>query len=112
MSKIPNLFELLQEKGVSQKELSVAVGVSEGNVSDWKKGKCIPSADTLSSIADYLGTTVNYLLGKSDKKNKLTADDIDYELITDEERLILLFRELSPEQKKMFLRAAGMNPEE
>lgn len=58
-------FELLKKRNVSNKELSSAIGVSSGNVSDWKSGKSKPNIDALSKIADYLDCSVDYLLGRT-----------------------------------------------
>lgn len=59
-------FELLTKRNISNKELSSAIGVSSGNVSDWKSGKSKPNIDAISNIADYLDCSVDYLLGRTD----------------------------------------------
>lgn len=59
------ISELLDEQGKSQKDLATAVGVSTGNVSDWKSGRAKPNSDVLVRIAEYLDVTVDYLLGVS-----------------------------------------------
>lgn len=59
-------FELLAKRKISNKELSSAIGVSSGNVSDWKSGKSKPNIDAISNIADYLDCSVDYLLGRTD----------------------------------------------
>lgn len=66
MSKIPNLFVIMNEKGVSQKQLAEYIGASTGNVSDWKSGKSAPSIDKLPLIADYLGVSIDYLLNHAE----------------------------------------------
>ena len=74
-SKIPRLFELMEERGVKGSDLTRLFGFSSGNISNWKTGKNLPSSGTLCAIADYLGTTPEYLRGESDEKNKPTAED-------------------------------------
>lgn len=66
MLNIDILFSLLEKKNIKQSELSKATGISTGNISDWKKGKSFPSAEKLLLIADYLGCSTDYLLGRTD----------------------------------------------
>lgn len=104
-SKIPRLFEIMKSKGVTSAALARAVNVSQGNVTDWKMGRATPTAGVLVTIAEYLDTTPDYLLGKTDKKEKPTADEGDER----EELLKLLgkmFTNLSEEQKETVLRYA------
>lgn len=62
------LFERLTSLNVSNKDLSQNVGVSSGNISDWKSGRSKPNIDTIIKIADYLDCSVDYLLGRTDRK--------------------------------------------
>lgn len=64
MTKIPRVFEIMKERGITAKKLADAVGVSQGNVSDWKSGRSAPTAAVMVKIADYLGVTSDYLLGR------------------------------------------------
>lgn len=66
MTKIPIVFNILKDKGISQKQLSDNIGASQGNISDWKKGRAAPTLDVLIRIADYLDVSVDYLLGRSE----------------------------------------------
>ena len=59
-------FSILQSQKVTNKELSSAIGVSSGNISDWKSGKSKPNIDAITKIADYLDCSVDYLLGRTD----------------------------------------------
>lgn len=60
------IFAIMKEKGISQAKLSSATGLSPAAISDWKTKNTNPSADKLSAIADCLGVSVCYLVGKSD----------------------------------------------
>ena len=72
--KVANLFRLLEEKNISSVQLSKDLGISTGNISDWKSGRATPKADKLVQLAEYLGTTSEYLLGLSSKKQKNSAN--------------------------------------
>ena len=69
MLNVDLLFSLLEKRNIKQSELSKATGISTGNISDWKKRKSFPSAEKLVLIADYLGCSTDYLLGRTDNPN-------------------------------------------
>ena len=66
MADINNLFIRIAEKGLSAKIVSNDTGISTGNLSDWKNGRCLPGAANLEILADYLDCSVDYLLGRTD----------------------------------------------
>lgn len=68
---------LLKEKGLKQKYLFEQIGMSPVLFRDWKAGKSKPTDSVIYRIADVLDTTPEYLLGKTDKKEKADADSID-----------------------------------
>ena len=82
-SKIPRLFEMMNEKGVKGVDITRDLHISSGNISDWKNGKSAPSRGTLTSLANYLGTTAEYLLGETDIKEKPSEQTEDEELVAE-----------------------------
>ena len=100
-SRIPRLFELMDELNITAATLSRDLKISKGNVTDWKMGRATPSKLALSAIADYLNTTSEYLLGETDEKNTPREnpeglDEIDTEIIK-------VFLSLSDEKKQQAL---------
>lgn len=67
--------EILDQKGISQKELATSAGVTEAAMSHYIKGDRIPRGANLLNIAKALGITTNVLLGESEE------DDVSYEQI-------------------------------
>ena len=66
------IFELLGNKRSRQLELAKAIGVSTQTVSSWKTRGSDPSAKLISSIADFLGVSTDYLLtGKESQTKKI-----------------------------------------
>ena len=65
MVNLDNFFNLLKQKKITAKQLSIDTGISSGNISDWKSGRSMPTAVKLVQIADYLGCSVDYLLGRT-----------------------------------------------
>lgn len=49
----------------TQKQVAVAVGVSERNYQDWEYGNTKPAFDALISLADFFGVSLDYLVGRS-----------------------------------------------
>lgn len=91
MTKIPNLFVIMANNGISQKQLAENIGASTGNVADWKSGRSAPSIDKLPLIADYLDVSVDYLLGRSEPA-VLTLDPESKEILD-------MYGSLTPEQQ-------------
>ena len=58
--------ECLQYAGVKQVDLVRAANVSKQCVTDYKRGKSVPSIDTLYLICKFLDVSADYLLGLED----------------------------------------------
>ena len=50
----------------NQKEFCKVIGVTERTLYHWKKGQSRPDIDKLKDIANFLGVTTDYLLGRND----------------------------------------------
>lgn len=61
-----NLKDLRKRKNITQIRLSIAAEVSQETISAYESGKALPSADTLIKIADFLDTSIDYLLDRTD----------------------------------------------
>ena len=68
-----NLRSIRKEKGVTQIRLSIAAEVSQETISAYESGKAFPSVETLIKMADFLETSVDYLLDRT--KNSLPYDN-------------------------------------
>lgn len=104
---LENLFTLLQPRGISKK-LSEATGISSGNISDWKKGRSKPTAEALTSIADYFDVSIDYLLGRepsSETKKDGSAEALppDTTLTPSQKQLVEFAESLTEEEIKKVL---------
>ena len=101
---VSRLRELLDEKEITQKELSSRIGVSEVTVSRYLSGDRTPRTDVINSISNFFNVSADYLLGNSDIRNpykeapeQKTDEDIDlwlsktdgYKELPEEEREII-----------------------
>lgn len=58
--------ELRTDKGLSQKVLGDKIGVQQGTVADYERGKACPSCEVILLLAQIFDTTTDYLLGLVD----------------------------------------------
>ena len=88
---------LLRERGISGSRMSTDLGMSRSFMTELRKGRARGiNADTASRIADYLGVSVDYLLGKSPTPD-LSDDPMEKELAGYLEEL-----RNRPEQRMLF----------
>lgn len=63
------LKEICEEKNTNVTTLLKNLNLSSGNLSKWKNGG-VPKSETISKIAEYLGVSVDYLLGYTPDKQQ------------------------------------------
>jgi len=68
------IFEMLNEKGISQKEFSELTGISQSTISDWKRKKTNPASDKIMLICDVLNVTPYELLSGIEKSKYTQLD--------------------------------------
>lgn len=99
MTFAQRLRELINEKGIQDKELTLICDVGQSTVAMWFKGN-IPRADTLITIADYFEVSIDYLLGHSDDFGNIQRPEQKEELTPGERELLKEYRRLSPQRKE------------
>jgi transcriptional regulator with XRE-family HTH domain len=70
------LKQLRGEKGLTQQEVSDAVGVARETYARYESGARTPDIDMLSRLADLFGVTTDYLLGRTDIPNAYIHEGI------------------------------------
>lgn len=110
MDIIDKIKNTAKEKGISIAFICSRLGVGRGYLNDVKAGKNRLTDDRLSIIADILGVSVDYLLGRTDdphsgtKKQAAETDSLSKEEIT--EQVISLFRKMNARERREFLSLA------
>lgn len=112
MDIVERILELLQAKGIKQKELTDYLGINESAIANWKKGKVKSYMRYISEIATFLEVSVDYLLGpdtcdvvssgsnnniQNGNNNNIAITNCDYDI--NEKKLIEKFRELDYEEQ-------------
>lgn len=89
------LKELCKNKGTSVTAMSKELGLSSGNVTNWKNGR-LPKTAIMIQIANYLNVSVDYLMGETEEQKKPLVNN-DEELtdylqeLKDREEMRMLF---------------------
>ena len=73
MTAIEKIINLLNERDIPAYRLTSDLGLNNCAVTEWKKGKGKPSANTLAKIANYFNVTVDYLLDLEVPKSEIQA---------------------------------------
>ena len=98
------ILDLLKKHSINAHKLEKEAGLAISSIQSWTKGKAKPSADALSKIADYFNVSVDYLLGRTEIRETVTAEN-QFKIkkapsLTDEEKQLLDdYRALSAETK-------------
>lgn len=85
---------LRKKKGMSQAQIAIKLGITQGAVSQWEKGLTQPGADQLLALSKLFGVSVFELKGVDEpetKKEPATAGGLD-------DRLVEMLVSLSPDQ--------------
>ena len=68
--KFQMLHDLREDSDLSQKQIGEIIHVSQRTYSHYETGsRCIP-IETLIRLADYYNTSIDFLVGRTDKKER------------------------------------------
>lgn len=99
--------ELRKKRNVTQIRLSIAAEVSQETISAYENGKAEPKMEKLVRIADFLNTTTDYLLERTDNDaplKEVTNDIVDEQLT----ELINNYARLNNYQRKDLIWYSGI----
>ena len=90
------LKNLCKERGITIKSIEQELGFSDGMLKKWKTHS--PNISNLAAVADYLGVSVDTLIGR---------DSGGY-LAEDERKLLALFRGMNAEGRAYLMQTAEL----
>lgn len=99
MSVIERIIEILECKGIAQKEVCAILSINSSTFSTWKKRYSNIPTDKVVDIADFLKVPIRYLLTGEGKKEII-------ELTDQEEELLRIFNSLNMKDKTALLSRA------
>lgn len=79
------LAELRKKRGLTQQQIADELSVNRVTYTNWEKGNREPSFENLIKLAGILGTTSDYLLGKSDSNIDMHNIESELDTLTEEE---------------------------
>lgn len=107
MCTFDKILEVAKAKGITQVQLGEHLGVGKQAVSEWKKGRSVAYMKRIGDIAEFLGVSVDYLVGneKQSDNEKLSfalfgASDVDEEVLDDVRKYAQIARKMREEEKK------------
>ncbi|MGL5755433.1 MAG: helix-turn-helix domain-containing protein [Paraclostridium sp.] len=70
------LKELRKEKGYTLEQMSKDLNTTKVTLSRYENGTREPKSDTLNQLSNYFNVSIDYLFGKTDKRDPKTKDEI------------------------------------
>lgn len=93
------LRELREAKGYSQQRLGMMVDAAQETISGYEVDRAEPGLAMLVKLADALGASIDYILGRTDVKALISTS----ELTEQETELLTTFRKLPSAKKERAL---------
>ncbi|NOJ73154.1 helix-turn-helix transcriptional regulator [Paenibacillus alvei] len=100
------LIEWRKKKKLTQEQLAVKVNITKAGISNYENGHSAPPHETLVALADFLGITTDYLLGRTDdptpNKTAGNEEDAEFETFIRNPEHGIFFKEYldAPEERK------------
>ena len=69
MDELTRIQDVMRQKGITQRALTIALGLNETAFGDWKRGDSASYKKYRYQIADILGVSVAYLKGETEERN-------------------------------------------
>lgn len=88
---INRILDLMKKNNINAKTLITETGLSNGAITDWKKGRAKPSTDAVAKIADYFNVSTDYIILGKDNLNSLSSREVE---------LLKIFRKLESEKNQ------------
>ncbi len=60
-----NIFTLMKENRMTQRELAEILGIPPSILSDWKSGRVKPSIEHMKALSQHFNVSIDYLVGKT-----------------------------------------------
>ncbi len=97
------IFYVMEQKKISQSELSRRTSISVKNISDWKRKKTNPNAESLLPICIALDITPNQLLTGKGIEPDYDGADMEYEVSNTDIKILKQMHSLGDEQFKRLM---------
>lgn len=86
---------LRKKKGMSQTQIAIKLGITQGAVSQWETGQTEPASDQLLALAKIFGVSVYEIKGEDEPQTKKEPASSGGQ----DEKLLDLYSRLTPENR-------------
>lgn len=93
------LKTIRKDHSMTQQELADKSGLSRSSINTWESGRSLPLPDGLCALANALGCSTDYLLGREREDGLIVIDDSSNALSDVEQHIIEVFRMLTNRNK-------------
>ncbi|MCK8606145.1 helix-turn-helix domain-containing protein [Leuconostoc citreum] len=102
MTLVSRIKEVAKSQHLSLIDVAIKAGIAENSIYGWTQKT--PKADTLSKVADVLGVSTDYLLGRTDEMKPGTTETVKKADIDDSD-LLLAFdgKDIDEEDKQAII---------
>jgi Predicted transcriptional regulators len=94
-----NLRILREQAGLSQQKLADKLGLTQQSIHSYENASYEPDISTLIRLAMYFNTSVDYLIGNTDIRQRIEKVE-EYELNEEEADIIKKYRTLSTKLRR------------
>ena len=70
------MFKLMDDKRLTQRELSKKLDIAQSTISSWKNNNTSPPTELLLPISEFLGVSIEYLLSGQESDHPKIAESI------------------------------------
>lgn len=92
------LRNLLEEEGITQKQLAEALNISATTLNGYVQNRRQPDASTVIRLASYFHTTTDYIYGITTIREPLTTP-----YNADEQHLVNIYRGIPEDKKTLYI---------
>jgi transcriptional regulator with XRE-family HTH domain len=96
------IFELIKERGMTQKEFSQATGIAQSSISDWKRKKTNPVSEKILIICEVLDVTPYELLSGTEGEGmrSLPSDYLVLDKSTEIGQFVIEMQKMDPKNRE------------
>ena len=98
-----------KQKNIKVSQLLAICNINHSFISDMRHKNRAPSVDKISAIADYLGVSVDYLLGRTETPNRITETTT---ISKEDAELLELIKQLPLKKRMTFISAIASTYDE
>lgn len=98
------LQDLLSEKGINQKQLSISASIPPTTISGWLNADRLPDYNALIKLSNFFNVSTDYLLGRTDELGAVVMPSPAPQLTGEEKKLLDNFRTMRPDLQAYYLK--------